>query len=251
MGDALGSVKDGILNHDFRHLIVTSRDKRPDDQIWQSMTQITPRPLVQKDARSFIQVYVSDPEIRIVEKRIQWFLENTDMPSPLFLRFAIEQAARGSLEAVNRLSLVLAYVEALCSGKMDIYPRHMRRAAAIAAITSVQEHLGSREFSEQQLHQALTTEENAEKFTNATVDGELMVPRVVEVLIQSGLIVRGRVLSRLQFAYDPVAEYLAAWWVKEASAGKLDAFRKRIEKSQSTEVGRAYRDISDVMKQIL
>lgn len=246
MGDALRSVKNGILNHHFRHLIVTSRDKPPDDQIWQSMTQITPRPLVREDTRSFVQIYVAESEVNAIVGRIESLLDATDMPSPLFLRFAIEQAALGPLKAVDRLSLVLAYVEALRSGRVDIYPQHMRRSAAIAATTSVQDHLASREFSEQQLHQALTSEGNEQKFTNVA-GKELMAPTIVEVLVQSGLIVRGRTMSRLQFAYDPVAEYLAAWWVKESPDGKLNALRERIENSEKTEVGRAYREISAVV----
>ena len=247
MEDAVGSVKNAISNHDFRHLIVTSRNKPPDAQIWQAMARLTPGPLGRGEARSFIQVYVSDSETDAVEKRIASFLDDTDMPSPLFLRFAIEQAVRGPLEAVDRLSLVLAYVEALRSEKIDIDNEDMKRAAAIAAITSVQNHLNPREFSEQQFRQALTTESNAVSFHNAAGDNEIMVARIVEMLVRSGLIVRGIETSRLQFAYDPVAAYLAAWWVKEVPIGALDAFRERIEHSEATEVGRAYRKISDAV----
>ena len=235
---ALESVKEAVSNHDFRHLIVTSRFERPASQIWQDSIHVTTRPIARADVRSFIRVYVSGSKEGEVERKIEPLLEEDHMPSPLFLRFAIEQAMRGPVEKVECLPLVLAYVEALRIGTMSISGWDLKRASAIAAITSVQDHLASREFSEQQFRQALTTEGNATQFSNVTSNEE-----VVQCLVLSGLIVRGNQMSRLQFAYDPVAEYLAAWWVKEDSAGKLAALHERIKHSKKTEVGKAYHEI--------
>jgi hypothetical protein len=61
--------------------------------------------------------------------------------SPLFLRFAIEQALMGELGSTRTLDLVLQYVEALRAGKLDINADDMLRAASIAATEAVRESL--------------------------------------------------------------------------------------------------------------
>ena len=244
MEGAIESVKSAISDHHFRHLIVTSREKPPGDQIWQAMRHVTPRPLVREDTRSFIEIYLSNAEpgeVERIENEIAPILDSEHMPSPMFLRFSIEQAVRGPLKAVDRLSLVLEYVEALRSDRVDIRSSDMKRAASIAAMESVQDHLVPQEFPEQQLNWALVTECNAMKFYDAKGETEVTAPKLVDMLVQSGLIVRGA--NKLQFSYDPVAEYLAAWWISEARPGALDVLRERIEDSGETGVRQAYQDI--------
>ena len=241
---ALESVKQAIACHDFRHLLVTSRNPRPEDQGFQSMRCLSPKPLTFNDTRLFIETYLLDGggnEMGVIEDRIAPFLDRERMPNPLFLRFAIEQGAVGPLKAIDRTSLVLEYVEALRFGKLDIQSEDMKRASAIAAIESVQERFVPKEFTEVGLSGALTREGHSRKFFDASGNRDLSVPRVVEMLIGSGVIVRGT--RKLQFAYDPVAEYLAAWWVSEVGVGFLDTLRERMSNAVETEVGRAYRDI--------
>ena len=242
--DSLESVKEAVSTHHFRHLIVTSRKEKPVDQIFEAMRQATPQPMSLEDTKPFIDTYVPEQELaRTVETRIAPLLERAGMPSPLFLRFAIDRAEGGELEAMDPWSLIETYVEALRAGRLDIDAWGMKRAAAIASIVAIQERLSSTEFSEAQLRQALTTAGNSEKFANAAGDGELMVANLVEMLVQSGLIVRGMTYSRLQFSYDPVAEYLAAWWALEAPSRTCDALRERIEGNINSAVGKAYLDI--------
>ena len=241
MDDALGCVKNSISNRDFQHLVVTSRESRPGDQAWQAVKQVTPCALVRNNVTSFIEVYLPEADPIVVQNNIAPLLVRGRMPSPLFLRFAIEQAAKGPLKAVHHSSLVLDYVEALRFDKIDINNEDMRRAAGIAAIESVQEHLRPQEISAQQLRLAFLRESNANSFYDKTGNNEVTPANLVEMLIQSGLINRGT--KNLQFAYDPVADILTPWWVTQATGGEYDTLLKRIDGAAETEVGRAYREI--------
>ena len=245
MNNAVGLVKEAISDGDFRHLIVTSRDPMPGDQIWQATRRITTKGLSRDHVRSFIAVYLpkaDSTKLDSVEDQVAHLLAGQQMPSPLFLRFAIQQTDYGEVIELDRLSLVLKYVEALRSGKIDIGRFDMRRAATIAAIVSVQDRLRPQEFYEQQLRWALRTERNTLEFFSAEGSVEVTPGRLVYMLVDSGLLVRGR--DKLQFAYDPVAEYLAALGVIEALDGKLGALRKRVKRFKNTGVGRAFRDLT-------
>ena len=241
MDDALGCIKNAISDRDFQHLVVTSREARPGDQAWQTVEQVTPRTLVREDVRFFIEVYLPKAKSAEVEKSIAPLLDREGMPSPLFLRFAIEQAAQGPLKALDHSSLVLDYVEALRRGKIDIQSEDMRRAAGTAAIESIQKHLRPQEISARRLLYALEREINATPFYDETGDNEVTPPRIVGMLIQSGLINRGT--NNLQFAYDPVADILAPWWAMQVIGGEYNALLERIDGADETEVGRAYREI--------
>ena len=240
--DIVGSVKSAITDHDFRHLIVTSREIPPGDQIWQKMKQITPEPLKFKDIECFIKVYTDKKQstnIKEIERKISPFLQGESLPSPLFLRFAIEQAITGSFDATESdpLDLILNYVEELFVGE-NIDESNMMRAAAIAAIQSIQESMIPKEFSQQQLESALTTEGNAIEFSNPEGD-KLSPPQIIKVLIDSGLIIKGT--KNLQFAHDSVAEYLAVWWVKKRDPRhSFNALKERIACCKNTEIRRIY-----------
>ena len=242
MDDASARVRDAISDRDFQHLVVTSREPPSSEQALQAVERVSPRPLKRGNLSSFIEVYLPEGQPAEVEVRIEPLLQGREMPSPLFLRFAIEQAAQGSLRAPHRHSLVLDYVEALRSGRADIQMGDMRRAAGIAAIESIQEHLRPQEISEQQLRMALMREANATPFYDEAGEKEVGPAQLVEMLIRSGLMGRGT--RNLQFAYDPVAEILAPWWAMEAAGRQYDALLVRIACAAETEVGRAHSEIS-------
>ena len=246
MTDAKEIVEAAVSNHDFRHLVVTSRKIRPDGHAWETMERVTPETFAHKDLREFIGVYVGEAKLAaIVERRITPLLKRERMPSPLFLRFAITQAECGSLKAIDRTRLVLDYVEALRANRINIQSSDMKRAAAIAAITSFHDRLFPQEFSEQQLLGTVMTECHARSFYDEGGCSEVTPPRLVEMLVRSGLISQG--MSRLQFTYDPVAEYLVAWWVIECPMSGLDVLRERIAKARRTGVGSAYRDVTETL----
>ena len=242
--DVLEMVAAAVSNNDFRHLVMTSRKKRPDGQVWQGVRQIVPRPLLRRDVTRFVATYLPEAsrrEVETVKQRIAPMVDTGQMPSPLFLRFAVAQAEKGQLKTMDRLSLILEYLEALRENRIDLHGSDMRRAAAIAAIESVQDELRPKEVQEQRVLWALNAERNSMEFRNAAGTEDLAPAKVLEMLIQSGLLTRGT--DRLQFAYDPVAEYLVAWWVGECAAGSLETLRRRMERADGTELGRAYQEI--------
>ena len=244
MVDAFGLVKDAVAKHDFRHLIVTGRHRPPSDQIWQAFQHVSSRNIGPEDVPQFVRIYTDksgQTETESVIQRIERLLSGSQMPSPLFLRFAVEQAAQGPLDAVDRLSLVLHYIEAVRESGVELSSVDMKRAAAVAAVVSVQNDLVPREFSEQRLVGALHGEGNIAGFFDSGGKLEIAAPGIVEMLVRSGLLNRGT--DRLQFAYDPVAEYLVAWWVLDGSSAECRALKKRIEREGDTEVGRAFREI--------
>ena len=241
----VASVKQAITSLDFRHLVVTSRERPPQDQIWQSVRQITPRDLKQEDVPRFIEAYLPGPPTdrkEQFERDIQSLLSGKEMPSPLFLRFLIEQAWERSIRTIDPLSLVLEYLDALRFGKIDIRRSDMERAASVAAVTSVHDELRPLAFSEERLRGALDAASNDQRFYIEDGTSELSPPMLVDALVESGVFVRRK--SDMRFSYDPVAEYLAAWRVREAPDGTLDVLRGRITGWTDTGVARAYRDVS-------
>ena len=241
MVDAVEIVKAAVSHFDFRHLVITSRADMPSGHAWENMVRVTTRPIGRRDLAAFIRVYVGKARAGEVERRIRPVLGGTQMPSALFLRFATEQAARGKLAALDRSRLVLEYVEALRAGRIDIQESDMKRIAGIAAIASFQERLFPQEFSEQQLLSAVVTACHARPFYDGIGSNEIPAPRLIEMLVESGVIRRG--MTGMQFNYDPVAEYLVAWWVIESPEGGLDSLRKRIIGARGTGVGSAYEDV--------
>lgn len=249
MVDAFGLVKDAVANYDFRHLIVTGRHKLPSDQIWQEFQHVSSRNITLADIPKFVRIYADksdETEIETVIQRIEPLLSGSQMPSPLFLRFAVDQAAQGPLDAVDYLSLILHYIEAVRESGVELSNVDMKRAAAVAAVVSVQNDLVPREFSEQRLVGALHGEGNIAGFFDSSGKVEIGAPGIVEMLVRSGLLIRGT--DRLQFAYDPVAEYLVAWWVLDGSSAEIRALKTRIERESDTEVARAFREIVGTAK---
>ena len=164
MKHALQSVQDAISTPVFRHLVVTSREEPPEGQIWEHMRRVQPQKLTRADLTNFIGTYCPNAEVEPLRAKVAPLLESTYMPSPLFLRFAIEQAVRGDLKAGDGLTVILEYVRALNEGKMDIGVSDFLRAAGVTAVLSIQEFLFPTEFSEFEVLHALSKESNARKF---------------------------------------------------------------------------------------
>jgi hypothetical protein len=55
-------------------------------------------------------------------------------------------------------------------------------------------------------------------FRNAKNDKPVDPAAIIEMLVASGVLNRNRTNRRLQFAYDPVAEQLAAWRAAHGTA---------------------------------
>jgi hypothetical protein len=133
----------------FRSAIVTSRQDRPADAAWQGFDTIIAHPLTEDDVVPYVDAYVAEAERAEVRRRIDPLVTGRREISPLFLRFAIEQAARGDVTSTTMLDLVFQYVEALRSGRVDLSADDMRRAASIAATEVVRESLTPRELEQE------------------------------------------------------------------------------------------------------
>ena len=131
--DAVESVTGAVRSGDFRHLIVTSRTAPPSGAVWDASRRITPAPIGKEDVPLFIETYAPEQKA-LVGERIAPLVDKEPLPSPLFLRFAIEQAATSPLESTDKVDLVLDYVEALREERVDLSRLDMTRAASIAAV---------------------------------------------------------------------------------------------------------------------
>lgn len=229
----------------FRHLVVTSREEMPKGQVWQWMDRVSTRPLSQDDVPAFVAAYAPEDRRAEVEERLAPLVNKPPMPSPLFLRFAIEQTLEGTLGSTEKLDLVLHSVEALRAGKVDLNHDDMARAAAITAVEAVlaSESLVPGEIERSYLRGVLKSKADEMPFMDEQNAGKVDPAAVIEILVSSGLLNRNRTNRRLQFAYDPVAEYLAAWLVSDEREEKKSENRARIESSPESAVGRAFIEI--------
>ena len=241
MDDAVGSVGTALGQQDFRYIIVTARSGPPRGQAWEDVIHLEMEDLKREDTEAFIRAYAPKEE-SLVRDVIGAQFESR-MPSPLFLRLAIEQTRDGQLSKETKrgnIGLVLQYVDGLCNGGRTISSDVLRRVASIAAIVSVQKNLWPRGFLREELHGQLAAEGNAGTFYDAVTKKNMSSGELIQVLVESGILVDR---SRLQFAYDPVAEYLAAWRVWQNPRESLNHLRSRVEMDEESPVGRAYREM--------
>jgi hypothetical protein len=120
----------------------------------------------------------------------------------------------------------------------------MLRAASIAATEAVRDSLVPGEIEPLMLRGVLNKEADVLPFMSAKNEESVDPARVIEMLIDCGLLNRTRTTRRLQFAYDPVAEHLAARAVALAAAGKGFApLKKRIRSRPDSTIARAMAEI--------
>ena len=242
--DAVSRVAEAAGSGAFKSIVVTSRHAAPEGQVWQTFKPLVALPLTKEQTPKYIGVYAPEDRRAHVARRVAPLIDAHASVSPLFLRFAIEQALMGELGSTRTLDLVLHYVEALRAGKLDINADDMLRAASIAATEAVRESLVPGEIEPLMLRGVLNKEADVLPFMNAKNEEFVDPARVVEMLIDCGLLNRTRTTRRLQFAYDPVAEHLAARAVALAAAGKGFApLKKRIRSKPDSTIARAMAEI--------
>ena len=134
---------------------------------------------------------------------------------------------------------MLQYVEALRRDRVDLNADDMLRASAIAATEFVRDTLAPREIEPLYLRGVLVAEVDKLAFLNARRDKAVDAAEVIEMLIACGLLNRNQINRRLQFAYDPVAEYLYAWRAEQAAvAGQPVPLRERVRAAPDTALAR-------------
>ncbi len=230
--DADGQLSSAVAEGWLKSVIVTSRAGLPDGQAWEKFEQIATCPLKLNDVADYVSAYVPENKRKIVRERLESFLTDDSELSPLFLRFAIEQAMKQDITSTDAVQLVLQYVEELRDGKLDFNPDDMLRSACIVAIESIRESLAPREVSADYLRAALTSEADKEPFMNNDGSKKLSAAVVLDYLIQSGLVMRNKHNRNLQFVHDSVAEHLAAYWM----ATRKDDTRTKALQTRSDEL---------------
>jgi hypothetical protein len=210
MSNAVDRVAVAVDSGAFKSVVVTSRQSAPKGKVWQSFRSIAVLPLTTAEVPNYVATYAPEDRRAQVLERIKPLTTDERSLSPLFLRFAIEQALTGEVTATSTLDLVLQYVEALRADKLDLSADDMLRAASIAAKEALREGLAPREIEQSYLRGVLVKEADSMAFVNAKNDKSVDPAAIIEMLVGCGLLNRNRTNRRLQFAYDPVAEQLAA-----------------------------------------
>ena len=243
MPDAVDMVSNAVKGGTFKSIMITSRQPLPNGKVWQTFRSLTALPLTAAQVPDYVKEYAQLRRAEVM-KHLQPLLREKQSLSPLFLRFAIEQALAGAVMSTSMLDLVLRYVEALRASKVDLSADDMLRAASIAAREAVRESLVPREIEQLHLRGVMVKEADAIEFMNAKNDKPIDPADVIEKLVQSGLLNRNRTNRRLQFAYDPVAEQLAARVVAQGAKDRsLAGLRKRILSDPGSAIARAIGEI--------
>ncbi|WP_170764880.1 hypothetical protein [Ruegeria lacuscaerulensis] len=242
--NAANYVEHAIKNSHFRHLIVTSRENPHGSTVWQSATIVATQPLSRNEVPAFVKQYVEDVALRReVNRRIASFVDADLMPNPLFLRFAVEQAMKGELGSTKQVDLVLRYVEAARIDRVDVNGDDFLRAASHAAVEAVRgNRLFPRELDFEFLNGVLVKVADVLPFLNVNRSNEVPPSKIIEELLSSGILNRNARNRRIQFAYDPVAEYLAAWRLEKSPAEER-ILRAIVEDAPTSSVAQALEEI--------
>jgi NAD(P)-dependent dehydrogenase (short-subunit alcohol dehydrogenase family) len=247
--DAEASVAEAARRGAFLKMIVTSRKPLPEGGSWRDFSGIEVHPLTRNRLPAYIATYAPKDDVETILARLEPLLGDRPL-SPLFARFAIEQTGSDHAPARTPLNLVIDYVEALREQRLDLNRDSMLRASTIAALESIREALSPREIDAEHLSGVFTTEADAVPFIKADA-GESIVPAaLVEKLEECGLIVRNPINRRLQFAYDPVAELLAAWRiVQKSNEPGIKSIIKRIRSAEGSGLAMALANAEAIQRQ--
>jgi hypothetical protein len=215
----------------------------PPDAQKEQIKTVNARPLTRDQVPDYIATYAPEDRRSWVSQQIAPLITDKGPVSPLFLRFAIEQALLGEVTSTTTLDLVLQYVEALRAGRLDLNADDMLKAASITATEAVREGLVPREIEHAYLRGVLVKKADGLAFMNAKNDNPVDPAAVIEMLVVCGLLNRNRI-RRLQFAYDPVAERLTAWRVAQGAAEGVAALKDRILSAPDSAIARAMAEIA-------
>jgi hypothetical protein len=144
--DAVKRVAEAVESGVFRSVVVTSRKAREEGRIWETFETMVARALTAPEVPDYVNEYVLEGRREHVVEQIAPLIAGRTAFSPLFLRFAIEQALKGEVTATSTRDLVLQYIEALRKGRLDLDADDMLRGAANAATESVRYTLAPREI---------------------------------------------------------------------------------------------------------
>jgi len=166
---------------------VTSRRPPPQGKVWQRFRSVTAFAITASQVPDYIAAYVTPDRRAELSQRIDPLVGGSQSFSPLFLRFAIEQALAGAVTSTSTLNLVLQYLEELRAGKIDLSVDDMLRAASVAAREAVRESLVPREIEQSFLRGVLVKEADSLAFMTAKNDNAVDPAAVIDMLVQCGV----------------------------------------------------------------
>lgn len=250
-GDAVERVGKAARSGAFLHLVVTARGPAPDSASFQDFAAIETRPLTPDRLPDFVAIYAPEVDQNAILEKLRPLIDEDKPLSPLFARFAIEQTAgAGATLAPTQLEIVLRYLEELRTGRVDLGADDFVRAATVSAFGSVKEALSPREIGADYLRGVLDHEADRLPFMNAAGATSVTSAVIIDQLESCGLLMRNPVNRRLQFAYDPVAEILAAkWMIDRADEAGIVQLRQRLAESPEAGLGlaKALKDAEQVL----
>lgn len=211
MDKAAERVGRALQGGEFRHVMVTSRAAFPVRPTWDGVRRTDAKALRPQAVPVCVRTY-APINVAEVTFRIQPLVATEPLPSPLFLRFAIEQAAPGELGSTDEETLVLSYVETLRKDRADLSASDMRRAASLAAVEAVGGDGVPREIDLGVLRGILKREASDQPSISAVDNKDIPLGEVLSALISSGTLTELRLCDLVRFTYDPVAEILAERW---------------------------------------
>jgi hypothetical protein len=216
----------------FRLRIATSRMPPPAAS---PVRPVVVGPLTPDRLRSFVDAYTS-PDVAAAAFHDVSLLAGDEAIRPLFARLALDRWARGANLPNSYPALVQDYVLGLAPGGASaIRNDDFLRAARITALACVEEDFAPHPISMEMLRGSLRVSAQRLPFEREQLPGDpLNDVEVIDQMRVSGLVdtVMSLGVTQLRFAFDPIAEYLAAM---EISAGgeAYAALRERIERSDS------------------
>lgn len=251
--DAVSRVGDAIATGSFAYAMITSREQPPPGQVWDALNVIEARPISTEDIRPFVASYVDDVSARgKFEKRTRKLLGSTieeRAPSALFLRFALEQMIELQNAPSRNIDLVLRYIEVARAGKVDIAAEDFLRVACLCAFEALRNEntlLVPAEIIHERLVGALNAASDATPFRDESRDGVVSSSKAIEYLVSCGVLHRNQLKHRLQFTYDPVAEYLSAWQIDRAPEEYASQLKKRLDSNPNCGVARALQELKSM-----
>jgi len=234
-----------LTDHGFKSIIVTSRKKPPDAKVWESFTILSPGNLDSISVRDYVAAYAPEDRRTVVTQRIKPLVSSGRPMNPLFMRLAIEQALKSQITSYSTHKLVQRYVEDLRTDGVDVNEDDLLRAASVAALESVRDNFAPREVDVGVLRGALNGEADVDPFLDAKKKDNVTPAHIIDVLIDCGLLQRNRSnRQNLQFAYDPVAEHLAADLIsKHAYRKSFEKLRQDLTKYRNCSIARILSEI--------
>jgi WD40 repeat protein len=204
--DAKGQVIRAWASGVLRYLIVASRDGAPQEA---HMREVRVGPLTEERLPDFAREYIAEEKVDSAVGQLKE-LANGQPIRPLFARLALERIAEGKALPTNYPKLVHEYVVALQPrDPHSLAPEDFLLAARICAFSVVDEHLAptqvSPDYIRARLNEAslVSGEEKPTEITGAECINQLVTCGLLDRVETEGAIL-------LRFAFDLIAEYLAA-----------------------------------------